>query len=202
MELFYNFVCYTSMKKITFLGIWLLSFLMVQCQNNPKQSTKNMQTIYDFEVVNIDGKKVSLSEYKGKVVIIVNVASKCGLTPQYAELQEFYEQYKDKGVVILGFPANNFGAQEPGTNSEIKEFCTKNYGVTFPMFAKISVKGEDIHPLYQYLTQKSLNGVIDAPVQWNFQKFIINKDGKVVESIQPTTSILDAKVKSILQTLL
>jgi glutathione peroxidase len=143
-----------------------------------------------------------LNEYKGKVVIIVNVASKCGLTPQYAELQEFYEQYKDKGVVILGFPANNFGAQEPGTNSEIKEFCTKNYGVTFPMFAKISVKGEDIHPLYQYLTQKSLNGVIDAPVQWNFQKFIINKEGKVVESIQPTTSILDAKVKSILQTLL
>lgn len=192
------------MIKIYILTLWLISFFFVQCQTQMKNNQKieNMKSVHDFEMITIDGQKVSLSQYKGKVLVIVNVASKCGLTPQYVDLQEFYEQYKDKGVVVLGFPANNFGAQEPGTNSEIKEFCTKNYGVTFPMFAKISVKGEDIHPLYQFLTQKSLNGVLDAPVQWNFQKFIIDKDGKVVTSIEPTTSVTDAKFKAILNKLL
>ena len=193
------------MKNITLLFIGLLIFFSVQCQNkknNQQNTSKNMQSIYDFEMFDIDGNKVSLGQFKGKVMIIVNVASKCGLTPQYVELQEFYEQYKEKGVVVLGFPANNFGAQEPGTNSEIKEFCTKNYGVTFPMFAKISVKGDDIHPLYQYLTQKKLNGVGDFPVKWNFQKFIINKEGKLVESVEPTTTVTDSKFKSLIQSLL
>jgi len=193
------------MKNITLLFVGLLIFFSVQCQNkknNQQNTSKNMQSIYDFEMFDIDGNKVSLGQFKGKVMIIVNVASKCGLTPQYVELQEFYEQYKEKGVVVLGFPANNFGAQEPGTNSEIKEFCTKNYGVTFPMFAKISVKGDDIHPLYQYLTQKKLNGVGDFPVKWNFQKFIINKEGKLVESVEPTTTVTDTKFKSLIQSLL
>jgi glutathione peroxidase len=193
------------MKNITLLFVGLLIFFSVQCQNkknNQQNTSKNMQSIYDFEMFDIDGNKVSLGQFKGKVMIIVNVASKCGLTPQYVELQEFYEQYKEKGVVVLGFPANNFGAQEPGTNSEIKEFCTKNYGVTFPMFAKISVKGDDIHPLYQYLTQKKLNGVGDFPVKWNFQKFIINKEGKLVESVEPTTTVTDSKFKSLIQSLL
>ena len=193
------------MKNITLLFVGLLIFFSVQCQNkknNQQNTSKNMQSIYDFEMFDIDGNKVSLGQFKGKVMIIVNVASKCGLTPQYVELQEFYEQYKEKGVVVLGFPANNFGDQEPGTNSEIKEFCTKNYGVTFPMFAKISVKGDDIHPLYQYLTQKKLNGVGDFPVKWNFQKFIINKEGKLVESVEPTTTVTDTKFKSLIQSLL
>lgn len=192
------------MKKISILIFWIFSFLLVQCQNKQKnnQTSGNMKSVHDFEMVTIDGQKVSLSQYKGKVLVIVNVASKCGLTPQYVDLQEFYEQYKNKGVEVLGFPANNFGAQEPGTNAEIKEFCTKNYGVTFPMFAKISVKGEDIHPLYQYLTQKSENGVLDAPVKWNFQKFIVDKNGKVVESIEPTTTVTDPKFKEILNRLL
>lgn len=192
------------MKKVYVLTLWLLGFLFVQCQTQQKNTQKsgNMKSVHDFEMVTIDGQKVSLSQYKGKVLVIVNVASKCGLTPQYADLQEFYEKYKGKGVEVLGFPANNFGAQEPGTNSEIKEFCTKNYGVTFPMFAKISVKGDDIHPLYQYLTQKSQNGVLDAPVKWNFQKFIINKEGKVVESIEPTTPVTDPRFKEILSKLL
>ncbi len=191
------------MQKYLLLTVLFFSVLMARCQN-PKQNKnpKNMSSVHDFEVITIDGQKISLSQYQGKVLVIVNVASKCGLTPQYADLQEFYEQYKDKGVVVLGFPANNFGAQEPGTNSEIKDFCTKNYGVTFPMFAKISVKGEDIHPLYQYLTQKSMNGVLDAPVKWNFQKFIVDKEGKVVESIEPTVSVMDTKFKTALNSVL
>lgn len=191
------------MRNVALFSFWIFSFLLVQCQNKQNNtSSRDMKTVYDFEMISIDGQKVPLSQYRGKVLVIVNVASKCGLTPQYADLQEFYEQYKDRGVEVLGFPANNFGAQEPGTNSEIKEFCTKNYGVTFPMFAKISVKGDDMHPLYQYLTQKSQNGVIDAPVQWNFQKFIIDKEGKVVTSVEPTTTVTDAKFKAILNKLL
>ncbi len=194
------------MKKISVFFIMIFGFLLAQCQkssvSDKNNTTKNMKSIYDFEMISIDGQKVSLSEYKGKVMLIVNVASKCGLTPQYVDLQEFYEEYKDKGVVVLGFPANNFGAQEPGTNSEIKEFCTKNYGVTFPMFAKISVKGEDIHPLYQFLTQKSQNGIIDAPVQWNFQKFLIDRQGKIVQSFEPTTSVKDNKFKTVLNSVL
>ena len=117
--------------------------------------------------------------------MVVNTASKCGLTPQYAKLQKLYDQYKDKNFVIIGFPANNFASQEPGTNSEIKEFCTKNYGVTFPMMAKISVKGKDMDPLYKWLTSKKENGVMDAPVKWNFQKFMIDENGHLVGMVPP-----------------
>ena len=134
-------------------------------------------TIYDFKMDNIDGKAVPLSKFKGKVLLVVNVASKCGNTPQYAALETLYKEKKNKGFAILGFPANNFGAQEPGTNGEIKEFCTATYGVNFPMFAKISVKGEDEHPLYKWLIASS-----DHPqdeIDWNFSKFVIGKDGKV-----------------------
>jgi glutathione peroxidase len=151
-------------------------------------------TIYDFKMKNIDGKEVSLSDYKGKVVLIVNVASLCGNTPQYKDIEAMYEKYKDKGLVVLGFPANNFMGQEPGTDEKIKTFCTTQYHVTFPMFSKISVKGSDMHPLYKYLTSKSENGVIDAPIKWNFQKFIIGKDGKVITSIPPKTSVNEPEV--------
>ena len=152
------------------------------------------KTIYDFNMKNIDGKDVSLADYKGKVVLIVNVASLCGNTPQYKDIEAMYEKYKDKGLVVLGFPANNFMGQEPGSDQKIKTFCTTEYHVTFPMFSKISVKGSDMHPLYKYLTSKSENGVIDAPVKWNFQKFLIGRDGHVVTSIGNHTSVTEPDV--------
>ncbi|MCS6819041.1 MAG: glutathione peroxidase [Chitinophagales bacterium] len=153
-----------------------------------------VQSVHEFTMKTIDGKELSLSTFKGKVLLIVNVASKCGLTPQYKEIEALYRKYKDKGLVVLGFPANNFLGQEPGTDKEIKEFCTTKYDVTFPMFSKISVKGKDQHPLYQYLTQKSNNGVIDADVKWNFQKFLVDKNGKVITSFSPQTSVNDESV--------
>ena len=143
------------------------------------------KSLYDFKATAIDGTPFNLSSLKGKKVLVVNTASKCGLTPQYERLQKLYDTYKNKNFVIIGFPANNFASQEPGTNSEIKEFCTKNYGVTFPMMSKISVKGDDIDPLYKWLTSKSLNGMVDADVQWNFQKFMIDEKGNLVGFVTP-----------------
>lgn len=159
-------------------------------------------TIYQFEMASLSGEATPLDTYKHKVVLIVNVASKCGLTPQYEDLQATYDKYKDQGLVILGFPANNFMGQEPGTNEEIEDFCRVNYGVTFPMFSKISVKGEDQDPLYQFLTQKALNGAIDAEVQWNFQKFLVDKSGKLVEVIAPSTKVTDPAVVQQIESLL
>src|SRR5258708_37142398 len=130
--------------------------------------------IYSFTLNSIDGKPAPLADYKGKVVLIVNVASQCGYTPQYSALESVYERYKGQGFVILGFPANNFGAQEPGTNEEIKTFCTRKYSVTFPMYSKISVKGDDKAPLYQFLTEKG------GEVKWNFTKFLVDKNGNVI----------------------
>lgn len=151
-------------------------------------------SFYDFTVKTIDGKDFPLSSLKGKKVLVVNVASKCGFTPQYAQLQELYDKYSKDNFVIIGFPANNFLHQEPGTNKEIQQFCTLNYGVTFPMMAKISVKGKDIAPLYEWLTQKSKNGKQDAGVKWNFQKFLIDENGNWVDVFWPTTSPLSKKI--------
>ena len=164
------------MKKIFFAGALMMLVLSAVAQN---------KTLYDFKATTLDGQPFDLSSLKGKKVLVVNTASKCGLTPQYETLQKLYDTYRDRNFVIIGFPANNFASQEPGTNAEIKEFCTKNYGVTFPMMSKISVKGNDIDPLYKWLTSKSLNGVVDAEVQWNFQKFMINEQGKLVGFISP-----------------
>ena len=132
-------------------------------------------SVHEFTLPSIDGAPAPLSAYKGKVVLIVNVASKCGYTPQYSGLEKLYEKYKDYGFVILGFPANNFGAQEPGTNEEIKTFCSRNYNVTFPMYSKISVSGDDKAPLYQFLT-----GATGGEIKWNFTKFLVDGDGKVI----------------------
>jgi glutathione peroxidase len=137
-------------------------------------------TIYDFKMKDIDGKEVKLKQYKGNVVLVVNTASKCGYTPQYEGLQTTFDKYKDRGFVVLGFPANNFGGQEPGTAAEIKEFCTLKYKVTFPMFAKISVKGDDQDPLYTYLTSKETNPDFGGDITWNFNKFLIDRKGKIV----------------------
>jgi glutathione peroxidase len=157
------------------------------------------KTVYDFKVKNIDGKEVSLADYKGKVLMFVNTASLCGNTPQYKDIEALYKKYEAKGFVVLGFPANNFMGQEPGSNQEIKEFCTKEYAVTFPMFSKISVKGNDMAPLYTYLTSKAENGAVDAPVTWNFQKFLVGKDGKVITSFSPRKSVNDADVAAAIE---
>lgn len=135
--------------------------------------------LYDFKVPGLEGNTIDFSKYKGKKILIVNTASACGYTPQYADLQKLYEAHKSN-LVIIGFPANNFGGQEPGSNTEIKEFCKKNYGVTFPMAGKVSVKGDDIHPLFKWLTNKSENGVMDAEIKWNFTKFLLDENGKLI----------------------
>ncbi len=146
----------------------------------------NKESIYGFEVINIDGKKVSLSEYKGKVLLIVNVASKCGFTKQYSGLEELYKKYSNQGFAILGFPCNQFRGQEPGTNTEIKEFCSLNYGVSFDLFDKIDVNGEKAHPLYKFLT-KQVSGMLGDSIKWNFTKFLINKNGEPVKRFAPQT---------------
>lgn len=148
---------------------------------NPSPTTPVIaSSIYDFTLKDIDGNDVKLDKYKGSVVMIVNTASRCGYTPQYQGLQKIYEQYKDRGFVVLGFPANNFMGQEPGTEKEIKDFCTLKYNVTFPMFSKISVTGTDQHPLYGFLTNKATNREFPGDISWNFNKFLIDKNGKIV----------------------
>ena len=159
------------MKKLLFLGLFFMSVTAVIAQ---------IKTLYDFKTTTIDGEPFDLSSLKGKKVLIVNTASKCGFTTQYEGLQKLYEKYKDQNFVVIGFPANNFKNQEPGSNNEIKEYCTIHYGVTFPLMAKISVSGIDMDPIYKWLTSKSENGVLDAPVLWNFQKFMVDEKGCLV----------------------
>ncbi|MFN9782463.1 MAG: glutathione peroxidase [Sphingobacteriales bacterium] len=155
-------------------------------------------SVYDFKVPSLSGDTIDFSKYKGKYLLIVNTASQCGYTKQYADLEKLYEGNKDK-LVIVGFPANNFGGQEPGSNAEIKEFCQKNYGVTFPMAEKVSVKGSDIHPLFQYLTSKEKNGVQDAEIKWNFTKFLLDKNGKLIavfpSAVNPTSEEITKHLK-------
>ncbi len=146
---------------------------------------KAQTSFYSLKAKTIDGKDFSFADLKGKKVLVVNTASKCGNTPQYEDLEKLYQKYKDKNFIIIGFPANNFGRQEPGTNAEIKEFCTKNYGVSFPMMEKISVKGDDMDAVYKWLTQKELNGKRDSSVKWNFQKYMIDEKGNLVDIINP-----------------
>jgi len=143
------------------------------------------QTIYQFKVQDIDGKTFDFATLKGKKIMIVNTASKCGLTPQYEQLEALYDKYKNKNFVIVGFPANDFMSQEPGSDKEIAQFCQKNYGVSFPMMSKISVKGKDMHPVYHFLTEKAKNGLEDNKVEWNFQKYLIDENGHLVRVVSP-----------------
>src|SRR5271155_4866185 len=154
--------------------------------------------IYDFTLPSIDGQPLPLSNFKGKVVLVVNVASRCGFTPQYTALESIYEKYKDQGFVILGFPANNFGAQEPGTNQEIKTFCQTKYSVTFPMYAKVSVKGDDQTPLYKYLTTKA-NPALVGEIKWNFTKFLVDRNGNVVQRFEPDVTPDSPEVLAAIQ---
>jgi len=149
------------------------------------------QGVYSFSALSLDGREISLAQYKGQVMVIVNTASKCGFTPQYAGLEELYRQYKDRGLVVLGFPCNQFGAQEPGTSADIAQFCELNYGVSFPIFAKIDVNGAAAHPLYKFLKNER-SGIMGAlglgAIKWNFTKFLVDRDGKVVSRYAPTTT--------------
>jgi glutathione peroxidase len=157
------------------------------------------QSIFLFTINSIDGKPTPLSAYKGKVVLLVNVASRCGFTPQYSGLENIYEKYKNRGFVIVGIPANNFGSQEPGTNAEIQTFCSTKYNVTFPMMAKVSVKGSDITPLYSYLTDKSANPSTGGEIQWNFTKFLIGPDGKPIARFEPNITPDDPQLMSAIE---
>ncbi|WP_350201452.1 glutathione peroxidase [Gracilimonas sp.] len=162
-------------------------------------ATPEDNSLYDFTVQDIDGKEVSLSDYKGKVILVVNVASKCGYTPQYEGLQNIYDKYKDDGFVILGFPANNFNGQEPGSDQQIKQFCTLEYGVEFPMFSKISVKGEDQSKLFSYLTSLP-NDDFEGEIKWNFEKFLIDKNGFLKRRFRSTVEPESEMLTSAIQT--
>ena len=158
-----------------------------------------VHNIYDFTMKSIDGQPVSLSSYHGKVVLLVNVASKCGFTPQYAGLEAVYEKYKDKGFVIVGVPANNFAQQEPGTNEEIKKFCSSKYNVSFPMMAKVSVLGDDETPLYRFLTDKSTDGKFGGDIKWNFTKFLFDRNGNAVARFEPATKPDSPEVEAAIE---
>lgn len=170
------------MKMLAFSLLFLVPSLSFA------QGGKAVSGPLDFNLKTIDGKAAPLSQYKGKVVLLVNVASQCGLTPQYKGLQKLYDEFSKEGLVIVGVPANEFGKQEPGTNDEIKTFCETKYKVTFPMMSKIVVKGDGIDPLYQYLTSKDTNGKFAGPITWNFEKFLIGRDGKVIARFAPRTA--------------
>lgn len=174
------------MKKITII----LSLLMIGTVAFSQKS------FHDFKVTDIDGNEFDLSTLKGKKVLVVNTASKCGYTPQYEQLESIYKNYGDEKFTVIAFPANNFANQEPGTDQEVEEFCKKNYGVSFPIMSKISVKGNDQHPIYRWLTSKSENGVMDSDVKWNFQKYLIDENGKLVDMVETKVKPDDEKIVS------
>ena len=180
------------MKKLLFLLI-AAGAIATSCKNSNKDISQvdtkvkmDMKTIYDFKVESLDGQEINFADYKGKKILIVNTASECGFTPQYKDLETLSKDYADK-VVVVGFPANNFGGQEPGSNEEIGAFCEKNFGVTFPMAAKVSVKGDDTAPIFNYLTEKELNGVKNTAIMWNFTKFLVDENGHLIDSYISTT---------------
>lgn len=189
------------MKKLLIMACSLAVLTACKKQKEPvvaqvqdTEITMAKETIYQFKVKDLYGDDFDFSSLKGKKVIVVNTASKCGLTPQYKDLETLYKEYKDKGLVIVGFPANNFASQEPGSNEEIAAFCEQNYGVSFPMMGKISVKGNDMAPIYKFLTQKSKNGLQDSEVEWNFQKYLINEKGELVKVVSPRTLPTDPEI--------
>lgn len=182
---------FSSTMMIALAG-WLLAGLLTGAA--AQGADRGVTTMYDFTMKDIDGKNVPLSRYRGKVVLIVNVASFCGYTKQYTGLDSLYRAYADRGLVVLGFPANNFGSQEPGSDAEIKEFCSTKYNVSFAMFSKISVKGDDQHPLYRYLTSAEANPATAGDVRWNFTKYLIDRSGRLVAKFEPRVDPLSAEL--------
>lgn len=190
MRLKYLFICNLILFIFSLFGCKVIKTRPENVMIKP-----GSKTFYDFTALSIDGKEIKMSEYKGKKVLIVNVASECGYTPQYKGLQKLYETYSDR-LIILGFPSNDFGRQEPGSNEEIKEFCTKHYNVTFPMFSKIFVKGEDMHPLYNWLSSPDENGWNDKAANWNFCKYLLNEKGELIKYYSFAVEPLDDKIVS------
>jgi len=188
----------TIVSVAMFLSIFNVSSLFSD-KSTQADTPMTERSILDFTMKSIDDKDVPLSAYRGKVLLIVNVASRCGNTKQYEGLQKLYDTYRERGFEVLGFPANNFLGQEPGTNVDIKEFCSTKYGVTFPMFSKISVKGGDQHPLYRFLTSDSTNPKYSGSVKWNFQKYLINRDGEVIAKFAPGDEPMSADVVSAIE---
>jgi glutathione peroxidase len=190
------------MLKILIIVLALGALCVGLCLFCDESALASPASVYDFKMRDIDGKDVKLKKYKGNVLLVVNTASQCGYTPQYEGLQATYTKFKDKGFYVLGFPANNFGGQEPGTEKEIKEFCESKYKVTFPMFAKISVKGEDQDPLYAYLTKKETNPEFAGDITWNFNKFLIDRKGKIVARFsskeKPDGEVITAAIEKYL----
>jgi glutathione peroxidase len=184
------------MRKLTLMLMLSAATILLAA---PTKMLAEAKSIYDFTMNSIDGQPVSLSSYKGKVVLLVNVASKCGFTPQYAGLEKLYVKYKDRGFVIVGVPANNFAQQEPGTNEEIKTFCSRKYNVTFPMMAKVSVLGEDKTPLYVFLTEKSSNPQFGGDIKWNFTKFLFDREGRPVARFEPAVTPDSPEVTSAVE---
>lgn len=189
------------MKKIFILFLSAAAFLQ-SCTQQKKEVSQDknvmIKSIYDYKVEGLDGKEINFADFKGKKILIVNTASECGFTPQYADLETLSKNYKDR-LVVIGFPANNFGGQEPGSNAEIGAFCQKNYGVSFPMAAKVSVKGDDTAPIFKYLTEKELNGVKNTNILWNFTKFLVDENGKLIDSFISTTKPTDDAITKYLK---
>ncbi len=186
------------MFKITLIALMLTACGSTSNKNIKMENAENMKiespkSIHQFKVTALDGGEIDFSTFKGKKILIVNTASECGYTPQYKDLEALYNQFKDK-LVIVGFPSNDFGGQEPGSNDEIKTFCSKNYGVSFPMAAKVSVKGENTAPIYQWLTQKEKNGVLDASIKWNFNKFLLDENGIIISKFESSTTPLSKDI--------
>ena len=179
---------------ISFLGLFGCNKGVQTASPLPAQTLTQASTFHALSALDIHGKTLSMQELKGKKVMVVNTASECGYTPQYQQLQELYEAYKDKGLVILGFPCNQFGGQEPGTEQQIESFCQKNYGVTFPLMSKVEVKGGGQHPVYRWLSSKDQNGVMDSSVKWNFHKYLVDENGNLVMSLESGVSPLDERV--------
>lgn len=197
----------TSLIIVAIAGIALFvggAFFYRRAASGKKIATDGVvESIYDVEARDIDGQLVSLDQYRGKTLLIVNVASKCRFTPQYEGLQRLYDKYQSRGLVVLGFPANNFAWREPGTDAEIKEFCTSKYNVTFPIFSKVSVAGDDIHPLYRYLTDETANPQLGGKVTWNFNKYLVAPDGRPVahfaSDLVPESPEIVGAIESVLQ---
>lgn len=186
------------MIKTAFLCLFSMASLSIAALTKNQGDSKAAKSFYDFSLKSIDGKNIDFKTFKGKKVLLVNVASKCGYTPQYKDLEQLHKTYGDK-LIVLGFPANNFGRQEPGSNSDIKEFCTKNYGVSFQMFEKISVAGSDQHELYKWLSTKSMNGKIDQSPSWNFCKYLIDENGQPIAFYSSSTKPMSDDIVSHLK---
>ncbi len=197
----FNRLCLSASLAVL-SALFLLSLpAVVSAADGAKKpdDAKKKTSVLDFHVKDIDGKDVDLAKYKGKVLLVVNTASKCGLTPQYKDLEALYEKHKDKGLEILAFPANEFNKQEPGSNEDIKEFCSSKYNVTFPLFSKIVVKGEGIDPLYDYLTSKETNPKFAGEIKWNFNKFLVNKKGEVIARFEPKVKPSEKEVETAIE---